>query len=83
MTDWHNCDGEIGHHLHYVIYPAPEWNGGIRSWALVLHAKPVIYLPISYCPICGERLPERGQRGDIIPQLDYHSWTDIGQEEAI
>ena len=60
MTDWHNCDGEIINHLQYVMRPAPAWNIGKPGWTLVLHAKPVIYLPISFCPICGERLPERG-----------------------
>ena len=66
VIDWHNCNGKIGRRLHYVLSPLPEWNDGQPSWALVLvGAKSATYLPISYCPICGERLPEQEGQDEI------------------
>jgi len=61
MTNWHNCDGQIACYLHQVLKPPAEWNGGKPSWAMLVG--PRIWLPVAYCPICGERL-ERGQNTD-------------------
>ena len=60
IVDWHNCDNEIGQHLHYASNPLPGWNNGQPGWALVLtdnHG--ITYFKINYCPVCGERLWER------------------------
>ena len=56
---WHNCDGEIGRHLRQATNPPQSFNDGNPTWyllALVYGGKKE--LPISYCPICGEKLPE-------------------------
>ena len=57
-VSWHNCDGRIARQLHYVLSPPPEWNDGQPGWALFLSPPPT-YLRISFCPICGEYLPEQ------------------------
>jgi len=60
--EWHNCNGEILHHLRLLTTPPPGWNGGRPSWALsIVMDKHLEFLPIAYCPVCGERLAEVGQ----------------------
>ena len=54
---WHNCDGEIVKHLSRAINPPQLFNQGKPTWFLSL----IVYggrkeMPISYCPICGEKL---------------------------
>ena len=61
--DWHNCDGEIVKHLSKALNPPQSFNQGEPAWYLSL----IVYggrkeLPISYCPICGEKLAEVERR---------------------
>ena len=58
-NDWHNCDGEIAKHLSKAVNPPQSFNQGNPTWFLSM----IVYggreqLPISYCPVCGEKLPE-------------------------
>ena len=56
---WHSCDGKIGASLYFVTVAADEWNDGRSSWALVIIAdRERQYLPINFCPICGEELSD-------------------------
>jgi len=57
--DWHNCDGKIAKLFSKAVNPPESFNGGEPTWFLSL----VVYggreqLPISYCPICGGKLPK-------------------------
>ena len=60
LDNWHNCDREIGSFLHLIPRPYNDWNGGKPSWALIMHKAPTVleYVPIKFCPICGEELPD-------------------------
>jgi hypothetical protein len=58
-TDWHNCDGEIGKYLRQAVNPPQSFNDGNPTWYITV----VVYagskeIPISHCPICGEKLPQ-------------------------
>lgn len=54
---WHNCDGKIGKLLRYASRPKPRWfNKGKPTWFIRLAGGQ--RLPVVYCPICGEELPE-------------------------
>ena len=55
---WHDCDGEIGELLRKAVQPAGEFNDGQPTWfIMVLRRSSPEPLAVSYCPICGERLP--------------------------
>ena len=55
---WHSCDDKIGAHLCFIT-AAAGWNYGQNSWALVVIAdRKRKYLPIKFCPICGEELSD-------------------------
>lgn len=55
--EWHNCNGEIGKHIRFVSEPLKSFNGGKPTWVLLISGpKSLIYMPMNYCPICGEAL---------------------------
>lgn len=55
---WHNCNGEIGEFRRKAMSPAKSFNGGKSTWfVMVVHRSSAQPLAVSYCPVCGERLP--------------------------
>lgn len=54
----HRPDGVIRQHIGFVINPTRHFNHGRPTW--VLYGRYAEIVPITFCPVCGEKLEVPG-----------------------
>ena len=53
QNPWHNCDGEIGYQLRYVVGKKEDIGNTGPTWFIMVDGKPKM---IDTCPVCGDEL---------------------------
>ena len=77
ILEWHNCDGKIGLLFRKAIAPLSTFNDGEPCFFLTLKQGDELYfLPIKFCPICGEQLKPVHWGGIHSGNIDWEDFSE-------